>query len=325
MKRWLKPAVSIGLLAAIFYFLPWHEVQAAISRLTFSTWALVLLGFLAGHRLGVVKWRMLVNAGRARMKSRDAIRCYAAGLFANLCLPTVVGGDVVRAALAARATGRIEAAFFGSAADRAIDIAATGLLIAVGGVLSRDSFPGWAGELLAVGLLVVAIVVLACVPLLLRRRLNRWPKKIRRPVGRSLVVLRRMSRSPGTAVMAAMISLTMQSGFVLLNAWIGRSVGITVSITVWFFVWPLAKIAGLLPISLGGLAVRDATLAALLAPAGVPVTLGIVAALIWQSVMISGGLVGGAVWWALSGGQTGWRDVTGTRRTGDLEPNAHHA
>ena len=75
MKRWLKPAVSIGLLAAIFYSLPWHEVQAAISRLRFTTWALVLLGFLAGHRLGVAKWRMLVNAGCARMKSRDAIRC----------------------------------------------------------------------------------------------------------------------------------------------------------------------------------------------------------------------------------------------------------
>jgi len=207
MKRWMKPAVSIGLLAAIFYFLPWHEVQTAISRLTFSTWVLVLAGFLVGHRMGVAKWRMLVNAGRARMKPRDAVRCYAAGLFANLCLPTVVGGDVVRAALAARATGRPEAAFFGSAADRAIDIAVTGFLIAVGGVLSRDSFPGWTGELLAVGVLVVAIVCFACVPLLLRRRLNRWPKKIRRPVGRSLVVLRRMSRSPRTALAAAMISL----------------------------------------------------------------------------------------------------------------------
>lgn len=325
MKRWIKPAVSIGLLAAIFYFLPWHEVQTAISRLTLATWLLVLAGFLLGHRMGVAKWRMLVNAGRARMTSRDAVRCYAAGLFANLCLPTVVGGDVVRAALAARATGRPEAAFFGSAADRAVDIAVTGLLIVVGGILSRNSFPGWTGELLAVGVLVAAIVLFACAPLLLRRRLDRWPRKIRRPVGRSLVVLRRISRSPGIALRAAMISLLMQGGFVLLNAWIGRSVGITVSLSVWFFVWPLAKIAGLLPISLGGLAVRDATLAALLAPAGVPVTLGIVTALIWQSVMISGGLVGGAIWWALSGGRTGWREVTSARKPANLEPTANHA
>jgi hypothetical protein len=57
----------------------------------------------------------------------------------------------------------------------------------------------------------------------------------------------------------------------------------------------------------------------------VPVTLGIVTALIWQSVMISGGLVGGALWWALSGGRTGWRDVTGVRKTAELEPNANHA
>lgn len=325
MKRWLKPAVSITLLAVIFYFLPWNEVKTAISRLTFTTWAIVLVGFLVGHRMGVAKWRMLVNAGRARLTPRDGIRCYAAGLFANLCLPTVVGGDVVRAALAARATGRPEAAFFGSAADRAIDIAVTGLLIAVGGVLSRDSFPGWAGELLAVGVLVVAIGMFAFVPLLLRRRLNRWPRKIRRPVARSLVVLRRMSRSPRTAITAAAISLAMQGGFVLLNAYIGRSVGITVSLSVWFFVWPLAKIAGLLPISLGGLAVRDATLAALLAPAGVPVTLGIVTALIWQSIMISGGLVGGILWWALSGGKTGWRDVTAAGKAQKLQPNANHA
>jgi hypothetical protein len=96
----------------------------------------------------------------------------------------------------------------------------------------------------------------------------------------------------------------MQGGFVLLNAWIGKSIGVSVPLAVWFLVWPLAKLAGLLPISLGGLGVRDATLGALLVPAGVPLALGVVASLIWQSILIAGGLLAGALWYASRGRHT---------------------
>lgn len=95
------------------------------------------------------------------------------------------------------------------------------------------------------------------------------------------------------------VALLMQSSFVLLNAWLGYSLGIDVPLAVWFLVWPLAKAAGLLPVSLGGLGVRDATLAALLVPFGVPPAQGLVASLAWTSVMIGGGLLGGLLWWTL--------------------------
>jgi uncharacterized membrane protein YbhN (UPF0104 family) len=80
----------------------------------------------------------------------------------------------------------------------------------------------------------------------------------------------------------------------------GRSVGIEVPLAVWFLVWPLAKIASLLPISLGGLAVREASLAALLVPFGVPVARSVVCSLLWQTVLIAGGLLGGLTWLILS-------------------------
>ena len=86
----------------------------------------------------------------------------------------------------------------------------------------------------------------------------------------------------------------------LLNAWLGRSVGIEVNLAVWFLIWPLAKLASLLPISLGGLAVREASLAALLLPFGVPMARSVVCSLLWQTVLIAGGLLGGLVWLVLS-------------------------
>jgi len=59
-------------------------------------------------------------------------------------------------------------------------------------------------------------------------------------------------------------------------------------------------VASLMPISLGGLAVREASLATLLLPFGVPAAQAIVCSLLWQTVMIAGGLLGGLVWLILS-------------------------
>jgi uncharacterized membrane protein YbhN (UPF0104 family) len=300
MKIWLKVAVSFGLFALLFAILPWDDVRTAVSKMSLPIWLAVLLGFIAGHRLGVEKWRMLVNAGRASLRDADAVRCYAAGLFANLCLPSIIGGDVLRAALATRATGRAEATVLGSVADRVLDIATMAILIAIGGFLARDALPGWSANVVAVALFAGILLGAIALPLAVRRPLASWPRKLRRPIGRSLVALRYLARSPRTALAASAISIATQSGFVLLNAWIGHAIGISVPLAVWFFVWPLAKVAGLVPISLGGLAVRDATFGALLVPVGVPLALGVVASLIWQSVNIFGGLLGGLLWWIMS-------------------------
>jgi glycosyltransferase 2 family protein len=295
MKLVLKALVSLGVLAALFLLLPWAELRQAAVRLSPWVGAGALAGFLLGHRLGVVKWRLLVNAGRPILSGQDALRCYAAGLFANLCLPGIVGGDVLRATLAARTTRRPETVVLGSLADRAIDVLAVLCLLALGAALARGTAPGWMRAVIAALALSAAggALVLA---LLLRRPLARWPARLRRPLGRGRVALRRLGRRPGTALAAFAIALSVQAGFLLLGAWIGRSIGIDVPLAAWLLAWPLAKLVGLVPVSLGGLGVRDATLAGLLAAWGAPVAQGAVASLAWQGVLVAGGLLAGGLW-----------------------------
>ena len=299
MKLWLRISVSVGLLALLVVLVPWAEARDAVRRLPPSLWVLVWLGFIAGHALSVVKWRLFVNAGHARLGFRDAVQCYSAGLFANLCLPSIVGGDVLRAVLATRFTRRPEAAFLGGVLDRLTDMLGLSLLVGVGGLVAGRVLPGWGGQALQVGLLVGMALIGLSLPLILRRPLVRWPRKFRRPIGRGLVAVRRLARNPGTAALALGLSLAIQSSFVLLNRGLGEAIGIQVPLAVWFLVWPLAKVASLMPISLGGLAVREATLAALLAPFGVPFAVGVVCSLLWQTVLIAGGLVGGLTWLVL--------------------------
>ncbi len=299
MKPWIKATISVALLALLLVLLPWGQVRDAIGRLPPRVWAGVAAGFILGHTLGIFKWRLFVNAAGAGLARLDATLCYAAGLFANLCLPSIVGGDVLRIALAGRLTKRPEAALWGGIMDRLTDMLALALLVTGGALVARTQLEGWTGEVLGITLMVGVGLVALALPLTVRRPLARWPRRLRRPVGRGLVGLRQLRRRPGTAVLGLSLSLVIQGSFVLLNAWLGRNVGIHVGLAVWFLVWPLAKIASLMPISLGGLAVREASLAALLAPFGVPVAYSVVCSLLWQSVLIVGGLFGGLVWLVL--------------------------
>lgn len=301
MRLVLRLAVSLGILGVLLLVLPWTELRAAAGRLRPSVWLSVLLAFLLAHRLGVEKWRLLLAAGRSGLRRVDAVRCYAAGLFANICLPTIVGGDVLRAALASKATGRPEAAVVGGLADRLIDVAVLGSLLLAGAILTAGLFPSSALQATTIGVIVAGAGLAVAFVVLAGRPLSFWPRRARRRIGRALVGLRGLRRNPRVAVTAALISLVMQGGFVLMNTWIGYSIGIRIPFAVWLFAWPAAKLSGLIPISLGGLGVRDATLGALLAMAGVPLSLGVIASLVWQTVLIAGALVSGLVWQGLGG------------------------
>jgi uncharacterized membrane protein YbhN (UPF0104 family) len=93
-------------------------------------------------------------------------------------------------------------------------------------------------------------------------------------------------------VRAAVLSLAVQSAFVLANVWLARSAGVTTALAAWFVAWPLSKLVAVLPISLGGIGVREAALVALLAPYGAPRDAVLASGLLWQAVLIVTGVVG---------------------------------
>jgi uncharacterized membrane protein YbhN (UPF0104 family) len=301
MKVWARAAVSLGLLALLFAFLPWHETRDAFRKIPLALWVAILTGFILGHMMGVVKWRMLVNRGSVRLGMADAVRAYSAGLFTNICLPGIVGGDVIRATLAARRMNRAGDVIAAGIVDRAIDVASLALVAAIGGIFVGRTAAGPVATGIGIAAGTSAVVAVLFGVLMARRPLSAWPRRFRRPIGRTLAALRRLSSQPSTILACALLSIAMQVWFVALNIFIGQSLGIDVAVAVWVFTWSLAKVAALVPISLGGLAVRDAAFAALIAPFGVPITIGVVASLVWQSIVIAGGLVAGALSQVLGG------------------------
>jgi len=222
----------------------------------------------------------------------NALRAHMAGLFANIWLPSIVGGDVVRAAWISGHNGIAVPAVIGLL-DRGIDLLALLLLIVLGAILVGDSggvqaglFLRGAGVFLALGIPVGLIV-------LHRLRPAHLPSAVRWPGMKVIGIARTIWSNPAPAFWSLLLAVIVQLTFTWLNYFIGTAMGIKVSFAVWLMAWPLAKVVALLPVSLGGLGVREAALAALLAPFAVTGTLAVAEALIWQSVLLGFGLLAG--------------------------------
>ena len=305
---------SVLLLTAVFWWVGFDAVAAALKNTRPAPWLLGLAGFLGLHLLGAAKWRFFLATVGASIPLSTAIRCYGAGLFANLCLPSLVGGDVLRAGLAMQGHPRKAAIVFGSVVDRLADVIALGLLVAIGMVMApaaaRTSAPEGTEALLGSsvnGVTVFATLLAGTVVGLLVARLilarmpwRKLPRKVSRLLIKMLRALNTLIRNPVRGLLGLAACLGIQAGFVAVNIHLGQMVGLDLDTRLWFLLWPLAKVAAMIPVSIGGLGVREAAFAGLVQPFA-DGRLAVAESLVWQSILIVGGLIAGAYWMLSTG------------------------
>jgi len=300
--RWLAAAAVLGVL---LHFLPLHLLAEAIRRVPVATFLLILLGYLCAHAVGIVKWRMVVNTAGGQLDYRTSAQCYTGGLFGTLFLPSIIGGDVVRLAVGLRRSPNPAGVLAGNVADRFLDVAAQGGLVLLGLMLLPGALPGpiQANVLKMFFYLGLGFATLLICSLLLYRPLfgGRSIRFLRR-VARLRQALRMVSGAPHRLFFGWMLGTGIQTAFLLLTARLADACGLLLPLRDWFFAWPLAKLASVLPLTQGGIWVREAALVGLLSPFGAASHLVLAAGLVWEAVVISGGLVAGLVAFVLSRG-----------------------
>src|ERR1700742_985680 len=136
--RWIA---ALAVLGVLLHFLPLSAVRSAIARVPPQYFFAALAGYLLAHAIGVLKWRMVVNAAGAQLDFATSVQCYGGGLFGTLFLPSIVGGDVIRLAVGLRRSPRPAAVLAGNVVDRFLDVAAQASLVALGLVLLPGSLP----------------------------------------------------------------------------------------------------------------------------------------------------------------------------------------
>lgn len=292
----LRVIGSATLLAMLLWVVPIQELAKALKRVPPGTWAAALSVYLTLHLIGVAKWRLLINAGGAGLSFTETARCYYYGLFGNIFLPSIVGGDVVRAGLAASLARSKSGLILGSLVDRVLDtaglagLAGLGLLLLPTAVDPRSRSTFVAVIALMAGAVAAAAFLMTLVP---------WARRAPYRIQRRLVMVRRalqtLRRQPGRLIASAAMGMTLQALLVGLNAALGSIMGVAISPIVWLFVWPLAKIAAILPVTQGGIGVREGALVVLFQPFGVSPAAAMATGLVFTAIVMVGGLVSGLI------------------------------
>lgn len=291
--RWLA---ALAVLAILVHYLPWPLLREAIGRVPITRFIAILLGYLLVHCVGIAKWRMVVNAAGAKLDYATSAQCYAGGLFGTLFLPSIIGGDVVRLAVGLERSPNPAAVLAGNVADRFLDVAAQTGLVLIGLLLLPGSLPASlrAQASKALVILAAAAAGVLLLGLFLYRPLFRGRSvRFRRRLARLRHALRAVSSRPHVLLFGWMMGTAIQTSFLTLTALLAISCGLLLPLRVWFFAWPLAKLAAVLPLTQGGIGVREAALVALLSPFGAAAHLVLAAGLVWEGIVIVGGLIAG--------------------------------
>lgn len=304
LLRWLAAFLVLGLLV---HFLPFPLLLQAIHRVPATRFVVILTGYLLAHLVGIAKWRMVVNAAGAQLDFSTSAQCYSGGLFATLFLPSILGGDAVRLAVGLRRSPNPAAVLAGNIADRFLDMLAQAGLVLVGLLLLPGSFPPalQAHAARALPFFFLAIAIIAVLFAWLRRPLLQGRSvRFRRRLARLRYALRAVSRRPHILMFGWVLGTGIQFTFLILTALLAISCGLVLPLRVWLFAWPLAKLAAVLPITQGGIGVREAALVGLLSPFGAPGHLVLASGLVWEGIVIAGGLLAGLLALALRRAQS---------------------
>ncbi len=297
----LRFFVSIGIFAYLFFLIDWREfvkiVVDADLRLIWMAPAFLTLGLF----IASIRWIVLLRSFSVSIHLFSAFKYYIISSFYSIVLPGVIGGDVARVGLCAAETGKSAGRIgFSALMERAIGIIMVLIIGNValilflpelniditGGVIHKVQFIT-AGFILFA--LICRVYASAVYKFLQRFKMTSLREKFAK------LILNFSQISLSRLALIAILSGTFQLVDIFVTYLLAQSIGIKLPLYVFLCLMPVVYILTVLPISLGGLGVREGVMVYLFSRTGIAVTDAITLSLMVYFNRIFVGVIGGAV------------------------------
>lgn len=272
----LQIGLSVVLIAAVLWQADLHKIGSALRESSPGWFCAAIAINVVATFVMVVRWHLLLVArGRREPGIWWLFETYLIALLLGQVLPTAVGGDAVRAVDLARRTGARAEAVSSVVVDRVVGLAALGAL-AAGGALAGGSGIG-RGTAIALGLLVVAATAVAAVALFaerlqpLLRRLAPLAARVRAEAAlRSLYrALHAYRAHPATLAWVFALGAVAQALRAVSIGFLATGMGLDLSYATLLVLCPVLFLVTVVPASLNGIGLREATFVVVLGGAGV--------------------------------------------------------
>lgn len=301
MRRIVLSSLKILVSAALLYLalrkVDFHEFASRFDVASLGWIGLAIAATFLQIFVGVLRWREVSAECDAPLGLRQATRYNLIGAFFNQTLPSSIGGDAVRLWLVARAGAGWRAATYSIFVDRAIGLIALAIVIVA-------SLP-WSYRLISdpngrAALLLVDFAALAGgLGFLLFGRLN-WPWLKSwwgtQHLHACAVIANRVIFSPTRGPKITVLSLLVHVLAVVIAWCVVRSIAAPVLFGEVFLLVPPVMLITMMPISIAGWGVREATMGLAFGYAGLLANEGVNVSLLFGAVSFIVGACGGLVW-----------------------------
>jgi glycosyltransferase 2 family protein len=290
-SRWFKLALSIGLFILLFRSLDLHAFREQLATARLDLVVVTFLGYLLSQVLSAHKWQVLARPLGFHHPLRVFGVYYFVGMYLNLFVPSTVAGDVGRGLLLATQSGRVSTALQSVLADRITGVVMLLWVSALGFlVFGPTVFPAT----VAYGVIGAAVLVVAgwwiapqVVPVLFLpgHAVHRAWENLIQPYHDQAMLL-------GYACLVAFGLHCLQLGLQVVLAYALR-----LPVPLWYLILfiPLVHILSALPVSFGGIGVRESSYVVFLALIGIGRHQALAFGFLWSALVLGGGMVGGVV------------------------------
>ena len=306
-----KAAVSVVLLWLLFTRVDvtrlWHAARQATPSGLFAALAIYFGMMIAS----TWRWALLLKAQHLDVRFRSLTSSFLVATFFNNFLPSNIGGDVIRIADTAPLARSRTLATTVVLVDRGIGLLALVLVAAVGSTL-HPRFGD--GRTLGAGILWLGFVVAASIATAavrfphafarlahpLRRLHAEW---VDQRLARLTAALSRFQETPGSLAGCFVGAVIVQAGIVAFYAAIARSMHIPIGFIELAVIVPITLIVQMLPVSMNGFGVREATFGFYFTRLGLPLESALLVSFMGAALILLFSLSGGIMYLARHAGK----------------------
>ena len=298
----LRVAISIALLILLFRQADEKSLLEIIKNVNKP---LLLLGFLVSfltYVLGIWRWVMLLKAVNIHLPLNRVIASFSGGIFFSLFLPSTIGGDFMRSidlSVHTKKPKEVIATIFLDRLSGYIGLVFLAICAMLLGWKVLEDKSVLIPLAIIIGLL--AVLLLFLFNKFLYSRINGFLKSPNAGRIRDMITdlhkeIHLFRGKPKVVVKNIFLSILIQAMPPVTFYIIALSLGIKIGLAYFFIFLPIISAITLLPISIGGLGLRDASTIFFFAKVGVGKNLAFALSLLNFSFILFYGAVGGLIY-----------------------------
>jgi uncharacterized membrane protein YbhN (UPF0104 family) len=304
-----KCVISVALLALLFHKIDVGRLWAIARRASIAWLALALLVYFITILASSWRWRVLLEAQGVTIRRRTLLNSFLVAQFFNNFLPSNIGGDLIRIRDSAPHARSLTLATTIVFVDRGLGLLGLGLVAATSATIEAIGHQGvppvwptwlWAGFLIGAAVSVPAVLAPSHFGRFLQPLAVFHPEWVGNRIRQLIGALSRFRDRPASLGACFAGAVFVQVSLVVFYHVVARALHLDLSIWDFAVVVPISFVVQMLPISLNGFGIREATFAFYFSRIGQSMEAALVVPLAATATIMVFSLSGAVVWFVRS-------------------------